>query len=162
MTANTNTASELVQIEALEDNEELDSQIINDYQRLKEKCDSVISKIKDRKEKKTKKWLPWCPMEKTNDNLKKHDLELILEVNKKAIEIQTEVAEQNEEIIAYLEEMKKSNEERYRTDGERDKKLEKIVSQAEENSRDLFRIQVLFVTGLLSLVIQIIQIFVKH
>ncbi len=101
-------------------------------------------------------------MEKTNDNLKKHDLELILEVNKKAIEIQTEVAEQNEEIIAYLEEMKKSNEERYRTDGERDKKLEKIVSQAEENSRDLFRIQVLFVTGLLSLVIQIIQIFVKH
>lgn len=101
-------------------------------------------------------------MEKTNDNLKKHDLELILEVNKKAIEIQTEVAEQNEEIIAYLEEMKKANEEMKKAGDERDKKIEKIVSQAEENSRDLFRIQVLFVTGLLSLVIQIIQIFMKH
>lgn len=55
MPASTNTAKELILTEASEDNEELDSQITNDYRKLKEKCDSVISKIRDRKEKKTKK-----------------------------------------------------------------------------------------------------------
>ncbi len=74
-----------------------------------------------------------------NENVKKKDLELILEVNKKAIEIQTEVAEQNEEIIEALTDIKKAQ---------------------EDTNRDLFKIQVLFVTGLLSLVIQIIQMFV--
>ena len=34
--------------------------------------------------------------------LNKKDLEIILEVNRKAIEIETEVADQNEEIISLL------------------------------------------------------------
>lgn len=88
-----------------------------------------------------------------NENVRKKDLELILEVNKKAIEIETEVAEQNEEIISTLSDIKK-------VQGDQDKKIDKILSQAEETNRDLFKIQILFVTGLLSLVIQIIQIFV--
>jgi len=88
-----------------------------------------------------------------NETVKKKDLELILEVNKKTIEIQSEVAEQNEEIIDSLRDIKKIQE-------DQDEKLDKIVKQAEETNRDLFKIQILFITGLLSLVIQIIQIFV--
>ena len=89
-----------------------------------------------------------------NDLVNKKDLEIILEVNKKAIEIETEVASQNEEIIDLLN----SNKDRQE---KMDEKLDKLVTQGEETNKDLFRIQVLFVTGLLSLAIQIIQIFVK-
>jgi hypothetical protein len=89
-----------------------------------------------------------------NDNINKRDLEIILEVNKKAIAIETEVAEQNEEIISLLEESKKNDE-------EVKKKTEKISEKVDEISKDLFRIQVLFITGALSLIIQIIQMFMK-
>ena len=89
-----------------------------------------------------------------NENVRKKDLDLILEVNRKAIEIETEIAEQNEEIISTLSDIKKVQE-------DQDKKLDKLVEKTEDINKDLFRIQVLFVTGLLSLVIQIIQIFLK-
>jgi uncharacterized coiled-coil protein SlyX len=89
-----------------------------------------------------------------NDHVNKKDLELILEVNKKAIEIETEVATQNEEIIDLLTANKERSE-------KMDEKLDKLVKQSDDTTKDLFRIQVLFITGLLSLVIQIIQIFVK-
>jgi hypothetical protein len=89
-----------------------------------------------------------------NDNVKKKDLELILEVNKKTIEIQTEVADQNEEIISTLSDIRKLQ-------LDQDKKIDKIIEKSDETNKDLFKIQVLFITGLLSLVIQIIQIFVK-
>jgi len=92
--------------------------------------------------------------DRLNDNVRKQDLEFILEVNKKAIEIQTEVAEQNEDIISSLTEIKK-------TQADQDKKIDKLLSQSDEANKDLFRIQVLFVTGLLSLVIQIIQMFAQ-
>lgn len=89
-----------------------------------------------------------------NENVKKKDLELILEVNKKTIEIQSEVAEQNEEIIDALNDIQKTQE-------TQDEKLNKLVKQSEETNRDLFKIQILFITGLLSLVVQVIQIFIK-
>ena len=92
--------------------------------------------------------------DKSNENIKKQDLDFILEVNKKAIEIETEVVEQNEQIIDDLSEIKKMQ-------TENDKKIDKISAQTTEISKDLFRLQVLFVTGLLSLVIQIIQMFLK-
>jgi hypothetical protein len=94
-------------------------------------------------------------VEKINsENVKKQDLELILEVNRKAIEIETEVADQNEEIIEALSDIKKVQE-------KQDEKIDKLVKQSEDTIKDLFRIQVLFITGLLSLVIQVIQIFLK-
>ena len=89
-----------------------------------------------------------------SEQLSKKDLELILEVNKKAVEIETAVAEQNEEIIALLTDSKTRQE-------QMDEKLDKLIKQSEETSRDLFKIQALFVSGLISLVIQVIQIFVK-
>lgn len=90
----------------------------------------------------------------SNENVRKKDLDLILEVNRKAIEIETEIAEQNEEIISTLSDIKKVQE-------DQDKKIDKLVEKTENINKDLFRIQVLFVTGLLSLVVQIIQIFLK-
>lgn len=90
-----------------------------------------------------------------NENVRKKDLDLILEVNRKAIEIETEIAEQNEEIISTLSDIKKVQE-------DQDKKIDKLVEKTEDINKDLFRIQVLFVTGLLSLVIQIVQIFFKR
>lgn len=89
-----------------------------------------------------------------SDHLNKRDLEIILEVNKKAIEIETGVADQNEEIISLLNQNKD-------TQQEINEKAEKIIKQNDELSKDIFKLQVLFVTGLLSLVIQIIQIFLK-
>lgn len=86
--------------------------------------------------------------------LNKKDLEIILEVNRKVIEIETEVVDQNEEIINLLTESKKLGE-------ELDKKMDKLIDQSDETNKDLFKIQVLFITGLLSLVIQVIQIFIK-
>jgi len=88
-----------------------------------------------------------------NENIKKKDLELILEVNKKAIEIETAVADQNEEIITSLTDIRK-------TQVDQDLKIDKLIKQSEETNRDIFKMQVLFLTGLLSLVIQIIQIFI--
>lgn len=89
-----------------------------------------------------------------NDTINKRDLDLILEVNRKAIEIETEVAEQNEEVIAILNKNKE-------TASRTEEKLDKLISQVDALNRDIFKMQVLFVTGLLSLVIQIIQIFIK-
>ena len=89
-----------------------------------------------------------------NDNIKKKDLDLILEVNRKAIEIETAAVDQNEEIIDLLTSIRDSQK-------IHDGKIDKIVKQSEDTNRDIFKIQVLFVTGLLSLLIQIIQMFVK-
>lgn len=88
------------------------------------------------------------------DQVNKRDLEIILEVNRKAVEIETAVADQNEEIISLLNDNQKSQE-------QIEDKLDKILEKSEETAKDLFKIQVLFVTGLLALVAQIIQIFIK-
>lgn len=88
------------------------------------------------------------------DQIKKKDLEIILEVNKKAIEIETEVAGQNEEIIESLADNKEKQE-------AMDEKLDKLIKQNDEMSKDMFKMQVFYVTGLLALVAQIIQIFLR-
>ncbi len=89
-----------------------------------------------------------------NENLNKKDLNLILEVNRKAIEIETTVADQNEEMMTLLN---KCREKQDKTE----EKIDKILRQTEDLNKDIFKLQVLFVSGLLSLVIQIVQIFIK-
>jgi len=91
----------------------------------------------------------------SSDNVKKRDLDVILEVNRKAIEIEMEVVEQNEEVIKLLTENKDITE-------DVDKKIDKLIEKTDAISKDLFKLQVLFVTGLLSLVVQIVQIFLKR
>lgn len=122
-----------------------------------------------------------------NENLKRRDLDLILEVNRKAVELETEAVEQNEEIIELLNTSKdaliksndkisdtliKSNDKiaealnKYQekidlVDKKVDKKLDVIIEQNEKLSRDIFTVKILFATGLLSLIVQVIQIFIK-
>ena len=103
-----------------------------------------------------------------NDNVRKQDLELILEVNKKAIEIQTEVVEQHEEIMDSLDKIKANQtgqESRFVKQSEQldsqDEKLDKLVEMGGATDKTLFRIQVLFVTGALALIAQIVEIFLK-
>jgi len=104
-------------------------------------------------------------VDKQSETLKRKDLDLILEVNKKAIEIETEVAEQNEEIIDSLDKIKdnQANLDKKLDDklDSQDEKLDKLIKQTDETNKDLFRMQVLFVTGLITLVAQIVEIFLK-
>ena len=88
------------------------------------------------------------------EQLRKKDLELFLEVNKKAIEIDTEVAGQNEEIISLLND-------NATIQNDIDNKMEQLTEKVDEISKDLFKIQVLFITGILSLLIQIVQMIIK-
>jgi len=88
------------------------------------------------------------------DNLKKKDLDFVLEVNRKAIEIESEIAEQNEEVISLLKKIDSSQ------DGN-DKKIDKLTEKSDDLSKDFFRMQVLFIGGLLALVTQIVQLFLK-
>ena len=90
-----------------------------------------------------------------NDQVNKKDLEIILEVNKKAIEIETGVADQNEETLSSLAELKDKQK-------ELNIKADKIIKQNDDLSKDIFKLQVLFVTGLISLIVQVIQIFLKR
>lgn len=88
------------------------------------------------------------------ENLNRKDLDLILEVNRKAVEMEMEVAAQNEEIIKSLSSAA--------ADHKKQTELaEKLLKLSEESAKDMFKLQILFVTGLFSIVAQIISIFVK-
>lgn len=100
-------------------------------------------------------------MAENTEQLKKKDLELFLEVNKKAIEIETEVADQNEELISLLNDVKASQEIIKSKQENIETLQDKLIKKTDEIDRDLFKIQVLFITGVLSLLIQIVQIFIK-
>ena len=104
-------------------------------------------------------------MAEKNENINKKDLELILEVNNKAIEIQTTVVDQNEEVIDLLnsiKENKKESDEKFDKNADQiNDKLDKLIKQSEELSKDIFKMQVLFITGLIGLFAQVIQFFMK-
>jgi len=96
-----------------------------------------------------------------DERLTSRDVDLILEVNRRAIEINNTVSEQNEDIIRRLTESKE------RIDKMLDKmdrlyeKSEKMSKQVEDMNKDIFKIQILFATGIASLIIQLIQMFFK-
>src|ERR1700722_5116443 len=98
------------------------------------------------------------------DQINRKDLQVILEVNRKAVEIETVVAEKNEEIIAQLE---KARETQLDQDikinkmitANQEVKLDKILTMSEEISRSLFRFQVLWITGILGIIAQVISMF---
>lgn len=107
-----------------------------------------------------------------SDQIGKKDLEIILEVNKKAIEIQMDVANQNEETIAVLENIKILSEniiknydnylkELENKNKEINEKLDELIIYSSDNEKSLFKMQVLFGTTIISLIIQMIQLFLK-
>jgi uncharacterized protein (DUF927 family) len=96
------------------------------------------------------------------EQFNKKDLEIILEVNKKAVEIETTVAEQNEEIISLLSDNKVVNERIERKLDELvERKINKLLEKSDETSKDLFKIRVLYIAAILTIVGQIIEIFLK-
>lgn len=100
-----------------------------------------------------------------NENIKKKDMELILEVNKKAIEIETEVADQNEEILSILSEIRKDQIEQGKVQAkileESEQRHKDLMEESTQHHKDLFKMQVLFISGVISLIIQIIQMLKK-
>ena len=94
-----------------------------------------------------------------DEQINKKDLEIIFEVNRKVVEIEAGVADQNEEIISLLTIIKDKQEE---INEKAIKKVDKIIEQNDGINKDIFKLQVLFITGLLSLVVQVIQIFLHH
>ena len=132
-----------------------DLSVADEYKKLNEDCDRILDKIKTRKSK--KKWGNMSEKDRVvsiADQINKRDLDAILEVNRKAIEIETEVASQNEDVITSLEVCKDQHK-------AMDERIEKIIQQNEELSKEMFKMQVFFITGLLALVAQIIQIFIR-
>jgi hypothetical protein len=102
--------------------------------------------------------------EKINENIKKSDLDVILEVNRKAIEIETEAVEQNEDIIEALYELKNTQDkclENLRILSEIKTDQTTISKKIEETQRDMFKLQALFAAGVISLFIQVVQLFLK-
>jgi ABC-type transporter Mla subunit MlaD len=125
--------------------------------------------------------------------INKRDLDIILEVNKKSIEIETEVAGQNEEIIELLQETieysKETDKKATQISGDVktlvdignnvssktkdiddavdafDKKIAEMSSsinkKIDDLQKDIFQIKILFSSGLISLAVQIIQMFIK-
>lgn len=96
-----------------------------------------------------------------DENVKKKDLELILEVNKKAIEIEAEVIDQNEAIIEALNQITKTNENIIDNTDKIIKTHEEVLKEIKIIDRNLFKIQILYISGLLALIGQIIQLFMK-
>lgn len=101
-----------------------------------------------------------------NKQLDKDDIDLLLEVNKKAIELQTEISNQYEEIIDAIEEMddetsqNKVNLEKL-IDINKDFEigLEKLSKDVKEIKDSMFKTGVLVSAGIVSIIIQIIEIF---
>jgi hypothetical protein len=91
---------------------------------------------------------------KMPEQFNRKDLQIILEVNKKAVEIETIAAEEREEIFEKLT-AGKLQQDRI------EDKTDKLVEQVDELSKDMFRIKVLYVSGLLALAAQIIEIYFK-
>lgn len=97
-----------------------------------------------------------------SEQFSKRDLEIILEVNKKAIEIETAVVEQNEDIIAMLTKSQQLSEQMDRKLDELvEHKINKLIEKSEETSKDLFKIRVLYIAAILTIVGQIVEIFLK-
>ena len=101
-----------------------------------------------------------------NKQLDKDDIDLLLEVNKKAIELQTEISNQYEEIIDAIEEMddetsqnKVNLEKLIDTNKDFEIGLEKLSKDVKEIKDSMFKTGVLVSAGIVSIIIQIIEIF---
>lgn len=86
--------------------------------------------------------------------LQRSDIETIIKVNSRAIELQGEVSDQYEEIISSLSDVK-DTQERIQEDNDEIKKEIKDISKAQ------FKIQILLTSGIVSVIIQIFTLLKK-
>ena len=116
---------------------------------------------------------------RNNSDLQRSDLDTIIEVNNKAIELHTEVADAYETIIEKIDESTthqgkilneieafderletQQNKIEERVDEIKDE-VKYIKEEIKEINKSQFRIQVLLVSGVLSVIAQIISLFLK-
>jgi hypothetical protein len=96
---------------------------------------------------------------KNNDTLQKSDLETIIKVNNKSIELHTEISEQYETIIEATETIVKAVNESQCNKSD----IQEIKAEIKEINKTQFKIWILLTSGIASLIIQIISLFlVKH
>jgi hypothetical protein len=117
------------------------------------------------------------PVKREDDSLSKSDLDTIIEVNKKAIEVQIEVAAQNEKVIEDLEENIKISEGLKRDTESTLKELSSLKEDIKDFKKDIekkidddvkkkideldksqFKIYAILTTGSIAVILQIIQI----
>jgi hypothetical protein len=117
------------------------------------------------------------------ESISRRDLEIILEVNKKAIQIHTEVIGQNEEIMERLDEqnehnnnvhngvrmaldeynkkvretLEDSNKHMHNAINDIESKVDRMLIKQEESGKEIFKTQLLFVVGILGIIAQFIQ-----
>lgn len=83
------------------------------------------------------------------------ELKAYVATSAKLIEVQTKANELNREVISLLTESKNSQ-------NDANDKLDKIVKQGEDTSRELFQMKILFFTGIASIIANLISVFLKH
>ena len=91
----------------------------------------------------------------------KRDIDMMMQVNSKAVELQAAVADQNEEIIEMLKDILKQNERMSNSHKDMDKDLAKIVKANEDLAKDLFKFQILAISGFVAIILQIVSAFLK-
>ena len=129
------------------------------------------------------------PIKRDDESLSKSDLDAIIEVNKKAIEVQVEVAAQNEKVIEDLEEnielshtVKRDTESTLKElsslkqdmkEHKKDitdkiehvvEKIDDVKKKVEDLDKSQFKIYAILTTGAIAIILQIIQLFLglKH
>lgn len=121
------------------------------------------------------------PAEKLT-SISKNDLETILEVNKSAIVLQTQVSNQYEEIIEKLDknkqmsenyksdqnrikddlnELKKNSEYNHRTQDKIKDDTTEIKKMSQETKDGVLKLNILMASGLLSLILNIVQLLIN-
>lgn len=93
-------------------------------------------------------------MPEKQTSISKSEISTILDVNRKAIELHTEVSGQYEEIVDELE----SNKNKLTKIEDEIKSISKNI---EKIDRDLFKISVFMSSGIITLILTIIQMFIK-
>lgn len=106
-------------------------------------------------------------MEKKNKNdfdsdaLQKSDLNTIIEVNNKAIELQTEVSDQYEEIISSVKTNTETLDSFILQQNVINENIKEINREIKEINKLQFKIMILISTGIVSLIVQIASL-IKH
>lgn len=101
-------------------------------------------------------------MEKRNLNgLDKSDIDTIIKVNNKAIELQTEVSDQYEELISNFSDNLSSTEKSQDIQTKILDEIKEIKKEVVDINKLQFRILLLLSTGMISLIIQVITLLVK-
>jgi hypothetical protein len=94
--------------------------------------------------------------------LHKSDMEEVISVNTKAIELHTEISEQNEEVISLLGNLNTKMDKIIIHQDSIGEKQREIYKEVKDIERNQFKVLILLSTGIVSLIIQLISLLAKH